>query len=71
MADPDKPGGGWLGLTGAGILMVACCALIPVLVAAGGLAAVGAWLRSPVVIGAAVALGVLALVAVLHRAKRR
>ncbi|GAA4127561.1 MULTISPECIES: hypothetical protein [Actinomycetes] len=53
----DQPGRAGLLLgAGAAFLMVACCALLPLLVAGGALAGVGAFLRNPWVIGAGVAL---------------
>ena len=64
----DQPGGSGLLLgAGAALLMVACCALLPLLVAGGALAGAGAFLRNPWVIGAGIALVVLALIAISRR----
>ena len=41
--------------------MVACCALLPILIAGGAIAGIGAFLRNPWVIGAGIALAILAL----------
>lgn len=58
----DRPGGSGLLLgAGAALLMVACCALPPILIAGG------AFLRNPWVIGAGIALAILALIAISRR----
>lgn len=63
----DRRGGGGLLLGAvAALLMVACCAL-PILVAGGAIAGVGALLRNPWVIGAGITLAVLALIAISRR----
>lgn len=68
--DPERWGSGTLcaGI-GAAVLMVICCAA-PVLLAAGALGAVGAWLPNPWVIGTAVALVGAVTVSVLRRHSR-
>lgn len=55
-------------LTGVGLalLVIACCAG-PVLIAAGALGALGAWLASPWVIAAAVVLMIAAVTAAVRR----
>ncbi|GAA4888940.1 hypothetical protein H7X46_23280 [Pseudonocardia sp. C8] len=50
MATTDKRG--VLATIGLGVLLVLCCA-VPALIAAGALGVLGAWLRNPWVIGAA------------------
>lgn len=63
----NQPGGsGLLMAAGAGLLMVACCAL-PVLIAGGVLAGIGGFLRNPWVIGAGIALLVLAVLTTTRR----
>ena len=52
---------------GAALLMVACCALLPILIAGGAIAGLGAFLRNPWVIGAGIALAILALIAISRR----
>lgn len=69
--DPDQPAGRTIAAgLGVAVLLVVCCAA-PVLLAAGVLGAVGAWLSSPWVIGAAVTVAVLAVVTVLARHRSR
>ena len=64
----DRPGGSGLLLgAGAALLMVACCALLPILIAGGAIAGIGAFLRNPWVIGAGIALAILALIAISRR----
>ena len=64
----DQPGvSGLLLGAGAALVMVACCAVVPLLVAGGALAGFGGFLRSPWVIGAGVGLLVLALIASTKR----
>jgi len=53
-------------MAGLGLLMVACCAG-PALVAAGMLGTLAAWLRSPLLLGAAVAVAGAGAVWVVHR----
>lgn len=53
---------------GAALLMVARCALLPLLVAGGAIAGIGGFLRNPWVIGAGIALLLFAAVA---RTRRR
>jgi mercuric ion transport protein len=65
---PDGPSGA--GLTAAGIgaalLVIVCCAG-PVVLAAGALATIGAWLANPWVIAAGAALLIAALALVVRR----
>lgn len=60
----DQPGGiaALLGV-GAALVVVACCALLPLLLAGGAIAGIGGVLRSPWAIGIGIALVVLTLVA--------
>lgn len=69
MATTDKRG--VLATIGVGVLLVLCCAA-PVLIAAGALGVLGAWLWSPWVIGAALgaALVVAWQVWTRHRGRR-
>lgn len=67
MAATDKRG--VLATLGVGVLLVLCCAA-PSLIAAGALGALGAWLRNPWVIGAAIA-AVLVLVWQVRTRDRR
>lgn len=67
-----QPGGVGLLLTAAGapVLMVACCALLPLLVTGGAIAGIGAFLRNPWVIGAGIGVVVLAVVGSARRHRR-
>lgn len=50
--------------------MVACCALLPLLLAGGAIAGIGGFLRTPWVIGLAIAVLVLAVVGLARRRRR-
>ena len=56
----DRPDAGVLLGAEAALLVVACCALLPLLVAGGAVAGIGGFLGSPSVIAAGVALLLLA-----------
>lgn len=65
--DDQAKGSGLLLGAGAALLMVACCALLPLLVAGGAIAGIGGVLRNPWVIGAGVTLLALAVLATRRR----
>lgn len=66
--EPESPPGTGMAAAGIGaaVLMIACCAALPLLVA-GALAGIGVWLASPWVIAAAALLLVAAVTAVVRR----
>lgn len=68
MAATDKRG--VLATFGVGVLLVLCCAA-PALIAAGALGALGAWLRNPWMIGAALAAVLVVAWQVWTRHRRR
>jgi hypothetical protein len=63
---PDAPLRSAAGMVGLGVLMLLCCAG-PALVAAGALGALAAWLRNPVLLGAAAGAAAVALAWVAAR----
>lgn len=67
--DPHQSGvGSIVGGIGASVLVIVCCAA-PVLLAAGALGAVGAWLSNPWVIAAAVTIASVATVAIVAQGR--
>lgn len=55
---------------GAAILMIACCALLPLLIAGGAIAGLGGFIRNPWVVGVGIAVLVLVVITSAKRHRR-